>query len=335
MKPVISVIMPVYNAEAYVATAIQSVLKQTFESFELIIINDGSEDDSEKIISGFKDKRIVYVYQSNQGQVAASNHGIKLAKGEYIKFLDADDLVNDLHLETQLKVLNGSENHLASCEWAYFYQDYQNAVFNSEHTHKNYNNPMDWFYDSHHYDKGMLGAWLWLIPRKLLDKVGNWNDQLSLNNDFDFSARLLAASEGVRFAKGAKLYYRKGNLNALTHSKSRKAYESALLTTELAMQTILGSENSLRMQKLFANRFQSWVYEIYPQHKDIVNKMKSHIKDLGGSSTKPQGGKVFSLLNIIFPWTWIKWLQYFLHNTFWKPILKWKYQQKLNEQFGN
>jgi glycosyltransferase involved in cell wall biosynthesis len=334
LKPVISIIMPVYNAEAYVAGAITSVLSQSFEAFELILVNDGSTDRSEEIISSFKDSRIVRVHQQNQGQVAASNKGIKLAQGDYIKFLDADDLLNVTHLESQLKVLNGGYNKLASCQWAYFYENVEKAVFKKEQTHRDYANPMDWFYDSHHFDSGMLGAWLWLIPRSILEKAGYWNEKLSLNNDFDFSARLLEASEGVKFAESAKLYYRKGNLNALTHSKSRKAYESALLTTELAMQTILGCENSRRMQKLFADRFQSWIFEIYPKYQDIVTQMEKHVQSLGGSKKKPDGGKMFQLLNLIFPWKWVKWIQYFLHSTIWKPVLKWKYKQKLQKQFS-
>lgn len=329
MKPVISVIMPVYNAEAYVATAIQSILKQTFESFELIIINDGSEDESEKIISSFKDKRIVYVYQSNQGQVAASNHGIKLAKGEYIKFVDADDLINREHLELQYKAMNNEENLLVSCEWAYFYKDPTLAIFQEEYTHQDYDNALNWFYDSHHHDRGMLGAPLWLIPKKLLDKAGHWHPELSLNNDFDFSTRLLAVSKGVRFAKGAQLYYRKGVENALTLSSNKKACKSALLTTVLGMNTILQVENSERMRRLFADRFQSWIFQFYPQHRAILSKMQQHVLDLGGSKLVPQGGQLFLFSIKIFPWKLVKWLQFIMHRTIWKPILKYKQKKKL------
>jgi glycosyltransferase involved in cell wall biosynthesis len=327
--------MPVFNAEKYLRASISSVLDQSFEDFELIIINDGSVDTSEAVIQSFHDKRIRYYRQSNQGQVIASNTGIGLAKGRFIKFLDADDLLNSRHLELQLNVLDGDQSKLASCEWAYFHKNPEQALFGKEYTHKDYTNPMDWFFDSHHFDKGMLGAWMWLIPRKLLEKAGYWNEKLTLNNDFDLSTRLICASEGIRFAKGAKLYYRKGHLNALTHSKSTSAYESALLTTELAMKNVLNREDSERMRRLFADRFQWWIYEIYPQHRNIVYQMGQHVENLGGSILKPIGGRVFKMLNSIFPWKWVSMTQYYLHQSIWKPILKWKNKQKLKNNFSS
>jgi len=335
MSSAISVIMPVFNADRYVGAAIQSVLEQSFTDYELVIINDGSTDGSEAIIKSFTDERIVYIKQENKGQVIASNKGIELAKGAYIKFFDADDLLNNKHLELQYQVLNGSKSHLASCQWSYFYDKTDTITFKSEYTDQDYTNPLDWFFDVHLYDSGMLGAWRWLIPRELLDKAGYWDTRLSLNNDFDFSTRLICASQGIRFAQGAKLFYRKGDMNALTHSKSKKAYESALLTTELAMQKVLGLEDSERMRRLFADRFQSWIYEIYPKHNDIVQRMGTHVKNLGGSTMKPIGGSIFNLLIAVFPWKWIKITQFYLHKSIWKPVLKWKYNSKLKRQFGN
>lgn len=331
-KPDISIIMPVYNAEEFVGDSITSVLIQSFQNFELIVINDGSTDGSETIIKSFKDERIVYYSQTNQGQVVASNQGIKLARGKYIKFLDADDLINSAHLECQFEALKGNDTCLASCQWAYFYKNFRSADFKEEYTNKNYNNPLNWFYDSHVYDSGMLGAWVWLIPRQLLDKAGNWNEKLSLNNDFDFSVRLLCACNGIKYAEGAKLYYRKGNLNALTLTKNRKGYESAILTTELAMDSVLKIENSPRMKELFANRFQSWIYEIYPQHPDLIRKANSYIKTLGGSNLNPSGGRLFKCLNTVLHWKLVMQLQFILHKTIWKPILIWKNNKKLKKQ---
>ena len=330
MKPIISIIMPVYNAQKYLTESIESVLRQTFKSFELIIVNDGSIDASEAIINGFKDSRIVYLKQENQGQANASNKGVKIARGRYIKFFDADDVLNPLHLEKQYLALNGHDCYLASCQWAYFYENHRLINFEKETTHKNYDYPLDWLYDSHIHDSGMLGAWLWLIPKKLLDKAGHWDERLSLNNDFDFSTRLLVASNGIKFAKEARLFYRKGVENSLTLKTNKRAFQSALLTTELAMKTILSVENSDRLRKLFADRFQSWIYQMYPGNKDIISKMRNHIQNLGGSQLKPQGGILFRTLNTIFPWTWVKQLQYIMYKTVWNPVLKHKQRTKFN-----
>lgn len=87
----ISVIIPLYNKENFIAGTIKSVLKQTFTDFELIIINDGSTDGSASVVKSFRDHRILYLEQPNQGVSITRNKGISIAKGEYIAFLDADD----------------------------------------------------------------------------------------------------------------------------------------------------------------------------------------------------------------------------------------------------
>src|ERR1041385_7901550 len=82
--PLVSVLLPVHNAAAYLPAAIESILNQTFSDFELIIINDGSTDDSLKIISAFSDSRIIVVNnRKNLGLIASLNNGIQLAKGKY------------------------------------------------------------------------------------------------------------------------------------------------------------------------------------------------------------------------------------------------------------
>lgn len=102
----ISVIMPVYNGEKYITQAIDSVLSQTYPNWELIIINDGSTDDTAKIIkSKYNQNKIKYIYQENQGPSIARNRGIDLAQGDYIAFIDADDLYTRDKLEKQLQFL--------------------------------------------------------------------------------------------------------------------------------------------------------------------------------------------------------------------------------------
>jgi len=106
--PIVSIIIPVYNAEKYIAEAIESVLNQTFESWELFIINDGSTDTTADILATFEDERITILTQKNKGVSVARNRGIELAKGEYITFLDADDTLSDVSIEERVIYL---ENH--------------------------------------------------------------------------------------------------------------------------------------------------------------------------------------------------------------------------------
>ena len=106
--PLVSVITPAYNASATIGDTIESVLSQTFSDFEMIIIDDGSSDDTANVVHRFKDNRIIYIYQTSKERSEARNNGIKNAKGKYIAFLDADDTWFPEKLEKQIKLFEVS-----------------------------------------------------------------------------------------------------------------------------------------------------------------------------------------------------------------------------------
>lgn len=106
--PKISVIVPVYNVEKYLYKCVNSILAQTFTDFELILINDGSQDSSGAICDEYaaKDKRIITIHQENQGQATARNNAIAIAKGEWIHFVDSDDFIHPQMLEVLYSAVN-------------------------------------------------------------------------------------------------------------------------------------------------------------------------------------------------------------------------------------
>src|SRR5713226_1405415 len=105
-QPLISIIMPAYNAERYIAASIESVLSQTYDNWELIIVDDGSRDQTVQIAQGFSasDDRIKYVFQRNRKLASARNTGIRNSTAHLIAFLDTDDLWLSEKLELQVKV---------------------------------------------------------------------------------------------------------------------------------------------------------------------------------------------------------------------------------------
>jgi glycosyltransferase involved in cell wall biosynthesis len=105
MKPLINIIIPTYNRELTIKRAIDSVLNQTYTNFKLIVIDDGSSDNTKQILDSYKNK-IIYYYQENKGVSSARNKGIKLSKGEYIAFLDSDDEWKKNKLEKQIDFFN-------------------------------------------------------------------------------------------------------------------------------------------------------------------------------------------------------------------------------------
>jgi glycosyltransferase involved in cell wall biosynthesis len=111
-NPAITVLMPAYNAADYIREAIDSVLAQSFADFELLIINDGSTDDTEQIIRSYKDERIVVYNQENKGVIGALNKGLELARAEYIARFDADDVCYPQRLEVQYAFMQKNKDYV-------------------------------------------------------------------------------------------------------------------------------------------------------------------------------------------------------------------------------
>ena len=115
----VSIIMPAYNCECYIKKAIESVYNQTYESWELIVVNDGSSDDTENICKNYasKDLRIKYISQSNSGSSNARNTGLKQINGNYVAFLDSDDWYDTRFLEMMIDKLQSNESDVVMCDF--------------------------------------------------------------------------------------------------------------------------------------------------------------------------------------------------------------------------
>jgi glycosyltransferase involved in cell wall biosynthesis len=136
MGDLISVILPVYNGEQYIEDSIRSILGQTHQNFELIIINDGSTDNSDKIIKGFlKSNKIIYKSRKNKGLVNTLNEGIKLSSGSYIARMDQDDISYPKRLEKQLNFMQ--KNNIDVCGTSYHVINEQGKIIKTVESHKN------------------------------------------------------------------------------------------------------------------------------------------------------------------------------------------------------
>lgn len=117
-KPLISVIVPVYNTENYIRDCLDSILTQTYTNLEVIVIDDGSKDKSEEIIQEYiaKDNRVKYFKQENSGLSATRNKGMDIAQGEFISFIDSDDAINKYFYETLYDALITTNVSIAECK---------------------------------------------------------------------------------------------------------------------------------------------------------------------------------------------------------------------------
>lgn len=327
----VSVIIPAFNAGRYLEATLRSLSLQTMSDFEVIVVDDGSADDTLRVASQFPDQRVRVYSRSNSGQSAASNFGCSKATGQYLKFVDADDLLNPQHLQVQLESLQSYPRHVACCSWGYFRESVSRFSIRTEVANMDYNEPLDWIVDSLTCDEGMMGAWRWLIPRSVWDASGGWNEQLTLNNDFDLSIRVLLASSGVRFSAGAVYYYRKGVSGALSGSVSRRSQESAYLTTLLGTRSLLQREDSPRIAQLCADRFQQWMFRFFPEFPDLVLQAEQQIQQLGGSRLQLQGGRLLHLLLPAIGWRNVRRLQVLAQRLGWHRVQHWKQQRRLRQ----
>lgn len=309
-----SIIIPCYNAGAYIKETIESITRQTYTNIEVIVIDDGSTDNSLEQIQEVTDKRLHIMHQKNLGPGAALNSGLQLSKGEYIKFFDADDIMCMEHIEIQMRTLNGRKDAIASSEWYSFFQNnISTSVYATETVWENLQ-PIEWLRKSLSQQYDMMAAWLWLIPRELLLQAGGWDERLYLNNDFEFSVRLLLHAKEILFARGAKVYYRAGRRKgSVSGSETKHAYEAAILATELACNYLLNADSSDVMRKLCANRYQEWCFRVYPRYPDILKFLEDKVAFYGGSDREMEGGKLFQKMSKWFGWKAAKRIKIFFY----------------------
>lgn len=327
----VSVIIPAYNAAPWLGAALQSLCAQTHADWEAIVVDDGSKDATADVAQSIGDARIKLIRQANAGQSAAANQGLKQARGNYIKFLDADDALNSTHLAAQLCALAGSADMLADCRWGYFVEDQNSPQVRVESTNRDFDDPLSWLVESLTMNEGLMAGWKWLIPRPIIDRAGGWDERLSLNNDFEFSIRLLLHSKGLRFAEGAIYAYRKAATPSLSGSRGRKAMDSAYLTTKLGCDLLLARENSDRIRRICADRYQMWLYQFFPDYPDLARKAESAVAELGGSDRSMQGGRALQTLLPVLGWKNVRRLQAMAYRYGWSAMLKRKERERVRK----
>lgn len=188
-KDKISVIIPVYNGARFIKEALESVLSQTFPVFEILVIDDGSTDNTKEIVISIPDKRIKYIWQEHQGVPASPrNTGLRIAKGDYIAFLDQDDIWLPHKLEKQMEIFKKNPDILVVSTNGY--------IFNQDRKGKR--QMFNLFFNKKISFKDMLtGCWVLnssvLMKQKVIKLVGfiDENPQIIGADDYDYWLRIL------------------------------------------------------------------------------------------------------------------------------------------------
>jgi GT2 family glycosyltransferase/glycosyltransferase involved in cell wall biosynthesis len=244
----VSVVIPAYNHEKYVGEAIQSVLDQTFQDLELIIINDGSTDNTETEILKFKDERIRYFSQENRGLSATLNRGIELARGEYFNFLPSDDAFFPEKLATQLKAFEESKE--IGVVFSY------HLVVGGEGKEVKDDPIVDWFtvpFETKEeifpalFERDFLSAPTALIKMECFEKAGRFDESLKTAQDYDMWMRILKYYD-LRLIKRPLLRYRWHGANLTYQATPETELERA--------KVLLKAYNNLKIEDIFPSLHQ-------------------------------------------------------------------------------
>lgn len=184
-RPNVSVVIPTYNRAALLGRAIRSVIEQTYEDFELIVIDDASTDGTDEVIALFNDPRIRHVrHEENRGGGAARNTGINLAQGEYVAFLDSDDEWMKAKLDKQLSVFQKADESVGvvycGCHYVKAGKKRKGQVQCAD----------GWIYERELFRDSVLNTSTWLVKRECFAKAGPFDESLPARQDYDLTIRL-------------------------------------------------------------------------------------------------------------------------------------------------
>ena len=297
--PLVSIIIPVYNAEEYLKEAIESALQQTWQNKEIILVDDGSTDSSLAIAKQYADNGVRLFSKSNKGASAARNTGLSYAKGQYIQFLDADDLLSVEKLEIQVKTLQNNPGKVAVCSTVHFAdKDPHTESSPSKHEEQFLLDSDDpaWFLTNLWGGYGDNGSMIqpnaWLTPRAVIDKAGPWNEALTVDDDGEFFCRVVLNSSGVIKTGGSNYYrrYRDNSLN-LSAGKLEVHYMSLFHSLSLRYQHIAKKKPTDALKKAYARSLYSISHSAYPSFSALRRKIADVIKGLNIAVTDQQSLK--------------------------------------------
>lgn len=289
MKPSVSILIPAYNAEEWIAETIQSAIAQTWPRKEIIVVDDGSKDRTAEAGRRFASKGVVVVSQENEGAASARNHALRLSQGDYIQWLDADDLLAPDKIERQLASLHKSDSKriLLSSPWAFFHFRTARARFVPTSLWQDLS-PIEWFVKKMGEGLYMQTA-NWLTSRELTEAAGPWDTRLLSDDDVEYFSRVLLASEGTRFVPEARMFYRITPSSRLSYIGTSNEKKDALrLSMKLQIQYARSLEDSRRVRKACLAYIRTWLAHFYPERPDILADLQSLAAQLGGHLEKPQ-----------------------------------------------
>ena len=324
MEPLVSILIPAYNAEQTIGGTLESATSQTWKRKEVIVVNDGSRDRTASIAKTYASHGVKVVNRENQGAAAARNHALSLCQGDYIQWLDADDLLSPDKVERQIRLLQNSlgVRTLLSCEWGYFIYRPSRALFSPSPLWADLA-PLEWLVRKWENNAHMQTA-TWLVSRELTQAAGPWNTHLLGDDDGEYFFRVILQSDGTRFCPEAKVFYRRSGSARLSHIGRSKAKQDAqFLSMRMQIQKLLALQDTQRLRAACLTYLQNWLVHFYPERPDIVEQAQRLAEELGGKLEMPPLRWKYAWLKPIFGYGFAKYAQTVLPELRWSATRAW------------
>ena len=278
--PIISIVIPVYNTEKYIDKCLQSLLQQSFQDFEIICIDDGSQDNSLNILKKFStfDNRITVITQQLKGAGAARNIGLSLAKGKYISFLDSDDFFEYDYLETMFCLISKNLADIAICGYN-VYDDKKGKITSFVEVPQLYKNKV--FLSKSLVDCIFTitnpNAWTKMYDRKMLVNEKIAFEELQSANDITFVCMAFAVSKKIVFSDKKLINYRINRDGAILNMRGEKL-ENFLLAIMALKKNLEHKQLFSLYEKAFKDRvLKSGIYELNNSTHKSYSEVKINI----------------------------------------------------------
>ncbi|MDH7911516.1 glycosyltransferase family 2 protein [Winogradskyella sp. SYSU M77433] len=314
----VSIIIPLYNSVSFFEETIKSIIDQSYKNWEIIIVDDGSEDGSYELAKEYASDNIRVVKNRGKGACAARNYGLDLAVGDYIQFLDADDLISEDKIQNQLAQLERNSKSITVCSTKHFYESFHTGKITDRAFLYTTDNPKELLLnlygaDGEHHN--MIQTSAWLTPKSLIKDSGPWNEDLSKDQDGEFFCRVATRAEKIIFTPNVFNYYRKHiNGKNIANQKKRKHLESQITALESKSAQFKGLETTQAYKNAMALQYKLIAIDAFPEFKDLSSMVLSRSKDLAQIDYLPVlGGNVIEFFKKIFGWKIAKIISYWVH----------------------
>ena len=278
----LSIIIPCYNSEKYLARCLQSIIKQTYRNIEIIVVNDGSSDGSENVIKEFMniDDRIKYIYKENSGVSDARNEGLKIATGELVTFVDSDDEILENMYETLINVMVSNAADIVHCSYTRLDKNGTKHVGNTQEMHE------------HNHVEGMThllqGDLFTASPcnkiykREIVESL-RFDKRFKINEDVLFNYYAFKNAKKSIYIDSCFYIYHVEETSACKNTAKMKNAEDCYLVSQIMQEESIGQAyEELASIRFLNNKLNLYrVYENYAEKKDRkrIKELKQSIKE--------------------------------------------------------